>query len=203
MKNRLENKLSMKLISVGDVEVGKSCLIKRYCEGSFVEDYITTIGIDYGVKKVPFNDCKVNINIFDLSGDDDYKPIRTKYYKDSIGVLMVYDVNIKATFDSLSKWEKEAEKNGLDLTKCVVVVLGNKTDLKKREVKTDVAKEWAKGRGYKFYESSAKSGFNVNDAFKFLFNGMFNRTVENRAKYLYWINKYILFFIISWIKISI
>ena len=184
-ENKLENKLSMKLISVGDVEVGKSCLIKRYCEGSFVEDYITTIGIDYGVKKVPFNDCKVNINIFDLSGDDDYKPIRTKYYKDSIGVLMVYDVNIKATFDSLVKWEKEAEKNGLDLKKCVVVVLGNKTDLKKREVKTDVAKEWSKGRGYKFYESSAKSGFNVNDAFKFLFNGMFNKTVENRSKFLY------------------
>ena len=108
------------------------------------------------------------INIFDFSGDDDYKPIRTKYYSDSIGVLMVYDVNIKATFDSLTKWEKEAEKFGLDLTKCVVVVMGNKTDIKKREVKADIAKEWAKGRGYKFYESSAKSGFNVNDAFKYL-----------------------------------
>ena len=84
-ENKLENKLSMKLISVGDLEVGKSCLIKRYCEGSFVQDYITTIGIDYGVKKVPFNDVKVHINIFDLSGDDDYKPIRTKYYKNSIG----------------------------------------------------------------------------------------------------------------------
>ena len=125
--HKLENKLSMKLISVGDVEVGKSCLIKRYCEGSFVEDYITTIGIDYGVKKVPFNDCLVNINIFDLSGDDDYKTVRTEYYRDSMGVLMVYDVNIQETFDSLGKWEKEAERNGLDLSKCVVVVLGNKT----------------------------------------------------------------------------
>ena len=63
--------------------------------------------------------------------------------------------------------------------------MGNKTDIKKREVKTDVAKEWAKGRGYKFYEASAKSGFNVNDAFKYLFNTMFNKTVENRSKYVY------------------
>ena len=184
-EKRIDNGLSMKLISLGDVEVGKSCLIKRYCEGSFVEDYITTIGIDYGVKKVPFNDTKVKINIFDFSGDDDYKPIRTKYYNDSIGVLMVYDVNIKATFDSLTKWEKEAEKFGLDLSKCVVVVMGNKTDIKKREVKADVAKEWAKGRGYKFYEASAKSGFNVNDAFKYLFNTMYSKTVENRSKYVY------------------
>ena len=184
-KQQIENKLSIKLISVGDVEVGKSCLIKRYCEGSFVKDYITTIGIDYGVKKVPFNDCLVNINIFDLSGDDDYKSVRYEYYKDSMGVLMVYDVNIQETFDSLGKWEKEAERNGLDLSKCVVVVLGNKTDIKKKQVKTEVAKDWATGKGYKFFEASARSGVNVNEAFKYLFDGMYNRTIENRAKYIY------------------
>ena len=183
--NKIENKLAIKLIRVGDVEVGKSCLIKRYCEGCFVKDYITTIGIDYGVKKVPFNDCLVNINIFDLSGDDDYKTVRTEYYKDSMGVLMVYDVNIQETFDSLGKWEKEAEKCGLDLTKCVVVVLGNKTDLKKKQVKTETARDWAKGKGYKFFEASARSGVNVSEAFKFLFDGMYNRTIENRAKYIY------------------
>ena len=183
--NKIENKLAIKLISVGDVEVGKSCLIKRYCEGSFVKAYITTIGIDYGVKKVPFNDCLVNINIFDLSGDDDYKTVRMEYYKDSMGVLMVYDVNLQETFDSLGKWEKEAEKNGLDLSKCVVVVLGNKTDLKKKQVKTETARDWAKGKGYKFFEASARSGVNVNEAFKFLFDGMYNRTIENRAKYIY------------------
>lgn len=179
------NKLSIKLISVGDVEVGKSCLIKRYCEGSFVSDYITTIGIDYGVKKVPFNDWMVHINIFDLSGDDDYKEVRKDYYKDTLGVLMVYDTNIKVTFDSLEKWEKEAKANGLDFSKCIVLVLGNKCDLKKKEVKTDVAKGWATSRGYKFYEGSAKSGQNVGEAFKFLFEAMFNKTIENRSKYVY------------------
>ena len=182
---KIDNGLSMKLISLGDVEVGKSCLIKRYCEGSFVEDYITTIGIDYGVKKVPFNDCLVNINIFDLSGDDDYKTVRMEYYKDSMGVLMVYDINLQETFDSLGKWEKEAEKNGLDLSKCVVVVLGNKTDLKKRQVKTETARVRAKEKDYKFFEASAKSGANVSEAFKFLFDGMYNRTIENRSKYIY------------------
>ena len=81
---------------------------------------------------------------------------------------------------------KRSRKKWIRFKKCVVVVLGNKTDLKKREVKADVAKEWTKGRGYKFYESSAKSGFNASDAFKFLFNGMFiNKTVENRSRYLY------------------
>ena len=102
-----------------------------------------------------------------------------------MGVLMVYDSNIKATFDSLVRWEKEAANNGLDISKCVVVVFGNKGDIKKKEVKTEVAKEWAKGRGYMFYEGSAKSGANVNEAFKKLFEEMFQKTIENRAKYIY------------------
>jgi small GTP-binding protein len=78
------------------------------------------------------NDSIVAVNIFDLSGDDDFKSVRKQFYIDAIGVLMVYDVNIKTTFESLSKWEKEAENNGLDISKCVVVVVGNKTDQKKR-----------------------------------------------------------------------
>jgi small GTP-binding protein len=72
------------------------------------------------------------VNIFDLSGDDDYKSVRKQYYSDAFGVVMVYDINIKTTFDSLSKWEKEAEASGLDLSRSVVIVIGNKTDLKKR-----------------------------------------------------------------------
>lgn len=69
-----------------------------------------------------------------MSGDDDFKFIRKQFYVDAVGVVMVFDVNIKATFDSLSKWEKEVEANGLDLSKVVVIVLGNKIDKKKKRV---------------------------------------------------------------------
>jgi DnaJ family protein C protein 27 len=183
----MNNQFHIKLISMGDVEVGKSCLIKRYCEGHFIPEYITTIGIDYGVKKIEMNDSVLAINIFDLSGDDDYKIVRKQYYADALGVLMVYDVNIKTTFDSLAKWEKEAESCGLDLSKCAVVVIGNKTDYKKekREVKADTAKEWAKSRGYLFFETSAKTSSNVAEAFKYIFEGIYNKTIEHRSKYLY------------------
>lgn len=179
-------KFLVKLISIGDVEVGKSCLIKRYCEGQFIEEYVTTIGIDYGVKQVIINDNVLAVNIFDLSGDDVYKTIRKEFYSDAIGVLMVYDVNIKTTFDSLKKWEKEAEANGLDLSKCVVFVMGNKSENKnKKEVNTQVAKDWAKSKGYSFYETSAKTGLNIFEGFKSLFEMMFNRMIEIRSRYVY------------------
>ena len=69
-----------------------------------------------------------------MSGDDDFKLIRKGFYKDAVGVIMVFDVNIKATFDSLSKWEKEVESNGLDFSRAVVILLGNKADKKKKRV---------------------------------------------------------------------
>ena len=71
-----EDHIAFKIISVGNQEVGKSCLIKRYCEGRFVRKYISTIGIDYGVKKLTVKGRNIAINFFDLSGNDDYKIIR-------------------------------------------------------------------------------------------------------------------------------
>ena len=133
-----------------------------------------------------------------MSGDDDFKLIRKQFYKDAVGVIMVFDVNIKATFDSLSKWEKEVEANGLDFSKAVVILLGNKADKKKKrvflkkdfllffqEVTAQQAKEFAKSRGYAYYETSAKNGANVSDAFKYLFHGMYSKTIENRSRYIY------------------
>jgi small GTP-binding protein len=131
------------------------------------------------------NDNILAINIFDFSGDNDYKAVRKTFYSDATCVVLVFDVNIKTTFESLSQWEKEAEVNGLDLKKSVVLLIGNKCDGKKREVKTESAKELAKSRGYIYYETSAKNGTNINEAFKVLFDNVYNRIIDIRAKYIY------------------
>jgi len=93
--------MSIKILSVGDPEVGKSCLIKRYCEGRFVQRYISTIGIDYGVKKINMQGKKVSVNFFDLSGNSDYTDIRNEFYRDSQGVIMVFETCTKSTFQNL------------------------------------------------------------------------------------------------------
>jgi DnaJ family protein C protein 27 len=123
-----------KITSVGNSEVGKSCLIKRYCEGRFVKRYITTIGVDYGVKKLTLDGHSVSINFFDLSGNKDYKSIRTDFYQDTSGVLMCYDVDNKDSFTSLVHWEDEMKRYGVDMARVKVVVAGNKSDVKSREV---------------------------------------------------------------------
>ncbi len=164
----------IKILSIGDPECGKSCLIKRYCEGRFVQRYIATIGVDYGVKKMTVQGRKTHINFFDLSGQNDYAEIRSEFFKESQGVLLVFEVNDRKTFAGLNRWEREAKSNGLDLASVQVVVCGNKTDLPGREVNTSEGTKWASSKGYQYMETSANSGEGVSD----VFDGLFGRVVS-------------------------
>ena len=132
-----------KVISVGNQEAGKSCLIKRYCEGRFVKRYISTIGIDYGVKKLEIRGQKICINFFDLSGNDEYKEIRSEFYKDASGCIMVYDVDNRDSYVSLVHWEDEMKRYGCEMNRLKVIVCGNKCESKSREVKEAEARKWA------------------------------------------------------------
>ena len=78
-----QEQLLIKILTIGDAEIGKSCLIKRFCEGRFVSRYIPTIGVDYGVKKMDIKGYKVHINFFDLSGESDYVNISKDFIKDA------------------------------------------------------------------------------------------------------------------------
>jgi DnaJ homolog subfamily C member 27 len=103
-------------------------LIKRYCEGRFVKRYISTIGVDYGVKKVNIKNNSISISFFDLSGNEDYKLVRTDFYEDTNGIVMVFDVDNKDSFNSLVHWEEEMKKHGVDMARVKTVVCGNKCD---------------------------------------------------------------------------
>ena len=128
----------IKILSLGDVDSGKSCIIKRYCEHRFVSRYMPTIGIDFGVTKVNVMNLEIRVNIFDTSGNSIFYEVRNEFYKDTQGILLVFDVCNKASFDSLSKWLQELRKH-LEteemMERIAVVVCGNKSDLSTRCVK--------------------------------------------------------------------
>jgi DnaJ family protein C protein 27 len=170
--------LAIKILSVGDPECGKSCIIKRYCEGRFVNRYISTIGVDYGVKKMNIQGVKVAINFFDLSGQRDYEEIRKDFFKDSQGILLVFEVNDKATFANLQRWEREARNCGLNFADVDVVLCGNKIDVPEREVTKNEGAKWAASRNYKYFETSANNGTGVVDAMEGLFNAVVTRVLN-------------------------
>jgi len=161
----------LKVISLGESGVGKSCLIKRYCEDKFVSKHVATIGIDFGVKPVKLDGPgPVKVNFFDFAGGPEYFEIRNEFYKDAQGAILVFDVASKASLEALDKWLKEGEEFGMDAKRTAFVLVGNKADAKKREVSEPDARRWAGSHGgMTYFETSAKDGVNVSEMFGKLF----------------------------------
>eukprot|EP00440_Ansanella_granifera_P069711 gb/GFBE01075635.1/.p1 GENE.gb/GFBE01075635.1/~~gb/GFBE01075635.1/.p1 ORF type:complete len:403 (+),score=85.04 gb/GFBE01075635.1/:1-1209(+) len=182
--------LRVKIMSVGSAAVGKSTLIKRYCEGRFVQKYIPTIGIDYGVKPVNVRGHDLKVNFFDTSGGAEFKDIRTEFYGmgQTSGVLLVYDVSNRQSFSDLTVWLEEANRMNCPLSKLhkydgnqtppTVVVCGNKVDLGKRAVSRVEGEDFAKAHGMRYFETSAQSGDSVLDAMNYVFEQVVNYHLE-------------------------
>ena len=131
--NEEDYDMIFKVVLIGDSGVGKSNLLSRYLKNEFSYDTKTTIGVEFGAKKVEIDDFKIKVQIWDTAGQERYKSITNAYYKGAKGALLLYDITKKETFVSIDKWVPELKQNG---DKDVVIVLvGNKTDLEdKREI---------------------------------------------------------------------
>jgi len=165
----------VKIVSMGNPETGKSCIIKRYCEKRFVAKYMATIGIDFGVTKVSVDDMELKVNIFDLSGHPVYYEVRNEFYKDTQGVLLAYDVTERDSFDSLDYWIEELKHNlpqGQEFDSIVVIVCANKVDKKPRVIKEETGRKWCQKYGCHYFEMSALTGDGVTAAFQMIFKSL-------------------------------
>ena len=124
----MKDSLRVKVVIIGDMGVGKSSLMSRVCYGKFSSDYKPTIQIDYGVKKVESNKYyDIILNIFDVSGHQEYIDKRGKYYKDADCVLLMYDCCMVSSIDNVGNWIREA-KSYQDNSNVVYFVVENKNE---------------------------------------------------------------------------
>mmetsp|Transcript_20004 Transcript_20004/g.42027 ORF Transcript_20004/g.42027 Transcript_20004/m.42027 type:complete len:184 (-) Transcript_20004:163-714(-) len=170
----------IKIISVGNMKVGKSCLIKKYCEKNrSVSNYIPTIGVDYGVKATTtkFNGgriSEVKIDFFDFSGDSNYSEVRNEFYDNVDGVIFMYDVTNKESFTALRSWLKEAGKYGVSHSNATIAVVGNKIDQYPRAVTENDGAKFAAENNAAYFETSAKTVATIDDLFDYLISSKFD-----------------------------
>lgn len=163
----------IKVVSCGDPSVGKSCLIKRLCEKRFVTKYLATIGIDFGVTSAKVAGSGVKVNFFDMSGHPSFADVREEFYLGTQGLLLVFDVTARSSFNNLGKWLSELRAQMPDADdKVVVVVCANKSDKGSRVVGEGEARLWAENKGLRYFETSAQTGENVNQMFDVLFQAV-------------------------------
>ncbi|KAJ3066932.1 DnaJ sub C member 27, partial [Quaeritorhiza haematococci] len=116
------------------------------------------------------------VNFWDVAGDQVYYEIRNEFYKDTNGVVLVFDVSAQHTFDVLDKWVDELQRLS-GPKKMVVALVGNKIDNETRVVSTEEGKAYAEGKGFRYWETSAATGAGVQELFESLFQDALH-TVE-------------------------
>ena len=156
-----------KVLLLGDSTVGKTCFLLRYCDKTFQDAHLSTIGLDYRVKTMTLKNKKnIKLQIWDTAGQDRFRAITKNYYKGANGIILIYDVTNLQTYENVKNWitqiREETNPN------VVIYLAGNKIDIpeEERAVKTEEGKEIADEYKLQFKETSAKDGINVNEVFQ-------------------------------------
>jgi len=158
------NDETIKILMLGESGVGKSSILTRFVDDKFSTNFLTTLGVEYKHKTIMINDKKVMTQVWDTAGQEKFRTITPVYYRKVDGVVMVYDITDRNSFESINYWMKNLKDNADSNIK--VILVGNKFDLAdKRAVTKEEGDNLAESYGLKFMEASAKNRHNVNDLF--------------------------------------
>ena len=153
------------MLIVGESGVGKSCLLIRFTEGIFIENYISTIGVDFKIRTIKQDNKTIKLQIWDTAGQERFRAITKSYYHGSHGIVIVYDISDRKTFDKIPDWMEQIKQSDDNEDSCKILI-GNKCDLaSSREVKIEEGEELARHYDIPFMETSAKDSLNVDNLF--------------------------------------
>ena len=137
-----------------------------YCDNSFTTNFITTIGIDFKIKTIKCQGKTLKLQVWDTAGQERFKTICTAYYRGAQGIFLLYSMDDKKSFEHVGNWLKQIQKNASE--NVCKVLLANKCDLPAEKKVNDVedGRRFAEEQGVSFYETSAKTGVGVEEAFQ-------------------------------------
>ena len=176
------NKTLLKVIVLGDSGVGKTSLINQFVNKTFSSQYKLTIGTDCLTKDVIIDSRHVTLQIWDTAGQERFRSLNASFYRGADCCILTYDVSNSSSFKSLDSWIDEflIQSSSQNPENFPFVVIGNKVDLENREISTNKAKTWCENRNdIPYFETSAKKGQNIEDAFRTIAIKALNERTEN------------------------
>jgi Ras-related protein Rab-1A len=158
-----------KLVLVGEVGVGKSSLVLRYTDNTFLNDDVGTIGADFKVKFINVDKKKIKLQIWDTAGQEKFRVMTSSYFGGANAVIIVFDLTDQKSLDAVEKWIKEAQSFADKSKPLQFLIVGNKKDLEKeRTVDKDAPRKIAEKYNALYCETSAKVGTKVDEAFQMI-----------------------------------
>ena len=155
-----------KVLMIGDHKVGKSSLIIRYTENFFSTKTIMTVGLDFKIKRLMIDDVPFNLQIWDTAGQERYRSITHTYFRDAMGIVLVFDLTDKSSFDNVKNWLRQIKLNAAE--EICTILVGNKCDLTDNRIPQETVYALVKEVGLQYFETSAATNTNVKDGFDYL-----------------------------------
>ena len=153
-----------KLIFLGDQNVGKSCILNRFMNDVFIEEYQATIGLDFQSKNVQIDNQDIHLLLYDTAGQEKFRSLIPMYTRDANIILLVYDISSKESFEHLPDWLKDL--NNINKNDVIFALVGNKNDLAdNRQITFEEGEKYAKENDFIFQEVSAKTGDGFSELF--------------------------------------
>ena len=164
-----------KLVLIGDTCVGKSCILVRFSDDIFDDNYVTTIGVDFRFKTMVIKNKVVKIQIWDTAGQERYRSITTAYYRGAAAIIICCDCTNEESFHNVKNWIEEIGKY-TDKDTVDKIVLMNKCDLVEEKcVKIDEIEKFEKENGIKILEVSAKTGEGIDKSFEYIIEKLIDK----------------------------
>jgi len=177
-----------KVLVVGDIGTGKTSIIKRFVHNIFSANYKSTIGVDFALKVIRWDDkSEVRLQLWDIAGQERFGNMTRVYYKEAVGAMVVFDATRPATFEAVTKWKSDIDAKVTlppNDSPIPVVLLANKCDLPdaseflKNKPQMD---QFCVDNGFiGWFETSAKDNVNIDKAAKFLVQAILDTDVSRK-----------------------
>ncbi|EDO36757.1 predicted protein [Nematostella vectensis] len=173
-----------KVLVIGEYGVGKTSIIRRYTEGYFSPNYKLTIGVDFALKIIHWDEkTKINLQLWDVAGHERFGHMTRVYYKYAIAAIIVFDLSRSATFDAILKWYRDVNQKVMltNENPIPVIILANKCDLEDYPVDEEKLDQFCQNNGFAgWFATSAKEDYNIDDAMRFLVQAILSTSGECR-----------------------
>ena len=183
--SNLDTEGTINCMLIGDSETGKSSFLIRYVRNNFSDIFLTTIGLDKEIKIYQHIDKKYRLILWDTAGQERFKSLPKKYFQNADGILLLYDVSKKDTFEHVKNWIEDIKFNLNEERKTNIYLIGNKLDLE-RNVTREEGLEMARELGIKYFECSNKLNININEIMAHMImdcsDGIKKEKKENKLK---------------------
>ncbi|XP_034033316.1 ras-related protein Rab-34-like [Thalassophryne amazonica] len=156
-----------KVIVVGDVAVGKTCLVSRFCKGEFYKNYKATVGVDFELERFEVLGVPFNLQLWDTAGQERFKCIASTYYRGAQAIIVVFDLSSVTSLTHARQWLGDAMKEN-DPSSVLLFLVGTKKDLSSPDRLAQIEQEAIKLSEEiraEYWAVSAKSGHGVRDLF--------------------------------------